>query len=308
MTRPLDPHEPTPEFRAHLEWQLETALRRESRLTAPVVRRHPLRVAVLVVLALAAGGAAGVAAGHVQDARQRSSLTESVMAEVQLVQTRLELAQAEYQDVRRRYETGTAGRESLAEAQQQVRELEAALQRLHLDLEEIRITASAPRNELSAPRVNQRDFVRDRLLLNLQTTQRALATAEERLKQLRERIEVGTAPRVALGEAELRRVEAESQMLLLQTQLELRKRFLEQDLQAQELTAELRRTELTLGYQLAQRELALAQDRLKQLRDQAAVGLAAELEVKRAEVTLLERQLALQRLRKELDTLRSRVK
>ena len=308
MTRPLDPHEPTPEFRAHLEWQLETALRRESRLAAPIARSRPLHVAVLVVVALAVGGAAGVAAGQVQDARQRSSLTKSVMAEVQLVQTRLELAQAEYQDVRRRYETGTAGRESLAEAQQQVRELEGALQRLHLDLEEIRITASSPRNELSAPRVGQRDFVRDRLLLNLQTTQRALATAEERLKQLRERIDVGTAPLAALAEAELGRVQAESEMRLLQTQLDLRKRFLEQDLLAQELAAELRRTELTLGYQLAERELAVAQDRLKQLRDLSAVGLAAELEVKRAEVTLLERQLDLQRLRKELDALGPRVK
>ena len=36
MTGPSHAHEPSPEFRAHLEWQLETAMRRESRLAEPV--------------------------------------------------------------------------------------------------------------------------------------------------------------------------------------------------------------------------------------------------------------------------------
>ena len=76
MTGQLDPHEPTPAFRAHLEWQIATALRRESRLTAPIARAHGWRVAALVLLALALGGAAGVASGRLQDAQQRNSLVQ----------------------------------------------------------------------------------------------------------------------------------------------------------------------------------------------------------------------------------------
>ena len=308
MTGHQDLHEPTPAFRAHLEWQIATALRRESRLTAPVGRHQPWRVAALVFLALMLGGAAGVASGRIQDARQRSSLTESVNAEMQLMETRLQLAEAEYQDARRRYETGTAGRDTLTAAEQQVREATAALRRLQLDLAEIRLTASSPRNELTAPLVGQRDFVRDRLLLELEKTERALAAAEQRAQAVRERIEIGTATKAALAQAEAERLRATSEMRLLQRQVELRKQFLQNALSAEQITLEQRRTELTLRAQLAENELAAAQDRLNDLRKGADAGMVGELEVKRAEVALLERQIELQRLRRELDVLRARAK
>ena len=308
MTDDQDLHEPTPAFRAHLEWQIATALRRESRLTAPVGRDQPWRVAALVFLALMLGGAAGIASGRIQDARQRSSLTESVNAEMQLMETRLQLAEAEYQDARRRYELGTAGRDTLTAAEQQVREATAALRRLQLDLAEIRLTASSPRNELTAPLVGQRDFVRDRLLLELEKTERALAAAEQRTQAVRERIEIGTASKAALAQAEAERLRATSEMRLLQRQIELRKQFLQNKLDAEQITREQRRTELTLRAQLAESELAAAQDRLSELRRGADVGMVGELEVKRAEVALLERQIELQRLRREVDALRARAK
>jgi outer membrane protein TolC len=308
MTGHQDLHEPTPAFRAHLEWQIATALRRESRLTAPVGRHQPWRVAALVFLALMLGGAAGIAAGRIQDARQRSSLTESVNAEMQLMETRLQLAEAEYQDARRRYETGTAGRDTLTAAEQQVREATAALRRLQLDLAEIRLTASSPRNELTAPLVGQRDFVRDRLMLELEKTERALAAAEQRASDLRSRVEIGTASPAALADAQAELLRATAEMRLLQRQLELRKQFLQNALDAEQVMREHRRTELTLRAQLAETELAAAQRRLGDLRSRADLGLAGTLEVKRAEVALLERQIELQRLRRELDVLRARAK
>ena len=64
----------------------------------------------------------------------------------------------------------------------------------------------------------------------------------------------------------------------------------------------------SLRAQLAESELAAAQDRLSELRRGADVGMVGELEVKRAEVALLERQIELQRLRREVDALRSRAK
>ena len=203
MTHPSDPHEPSPEFRAHMQWQIETALRRESRLAAPVGGRlRGFRTAVVVLIALALGGAGGLASAHVQDARQRNRLVEGVRAEMQLTQTRLELAQAEYRDVKQRHEVGLAGRESIRAAEHQLRAMEAALARLQLDLQEIQATAAPPRDDLDAPLVAQRDFVRDRLHLELGTTQRAMAAAEEIVAQLRGRAAVGTASRAALAEAE----------------------------------------------------------------------------------------------------------
>src|SRR5512145_2526886 len=111
---PIESHEPTPEFRAHLEWQIETALRRESRLVAPVTSPPGRWLAALVVVgALAVGGIGGVASERVQDARDRDRLIESVRSEQALAQLRVDLARADYQDARRRFEVGTADRESL---------------------------------------------------------------------------------------------------------------------------------------------------------------------------------------------------
>jgi hypothetical protein len=308
MTGSLDPHEPTPEFRAHLAWQLESALRRQSRLAAPVSRSQALRIAALVVVALAVGGAAGVAAGHVQDAKQRNSLLQNVQSEEQLVRTRLELARAEYDEARRRYELGTAGRESLLVAEHQLRAMEAALKQLQLDLQEIQVTSGAPRNELHAPAAGGRDFVRDRLLLKLQEAQRALAAAEERAAEVRRLVEIGVATPAARMEAAANLARLRAEMQLLHKKVQLRERFVRSDIEAEALAAELRRTELMLGIERAQREIALSRERMELLRRQAEVGLAGQLEVKRAELAVLEAEVELQRMKRELAALSPRAK
>jgi len=309
MTDPFDPHAPSPEFRAHLQWQIETALRRESRLAAPVAgRMRQFRTAIVVLLALAVGGAAGVASGHVQDARQRNSLVESLHAEMELTRTRLALAQAELRDVKDRYDMGLAGRESVRAAEQDVRQMEAALQRLQLDLEEIQASAAPPRNEIDAPLVGQRDFVRDRLMLEMQTAQRKLATADELVTEWKSRLAIGTAPPAALAEAQVDVARVRAEMALLHAKLDLRQRYLQREIPQAEVASTLRRTELTLALQRAQQQIALARERVAQLRRQASVGLAAELEVKRAEVDLLEREIELQRIQRELAALSPRAK
>jgi hypothetical protein len=308
MTGSLDPHEPTPEFRAHLAWQLESALRRQSRLAAPVSRGQTLRIAALVVVALAVGGAAGVAAGHVQDAKQRNSLLQNVQSEEQLVRTRLELARAEYDEVRRRYEIGTAGRESLLVAEQQLRAMEAALERLRLVVQEIQTTSAVPRDDLTAPLAGGRDFVRDRLLLELQAAQRALAAAEERAAEARRQVEIGVAKPAAQMEAAATLARLRAELQLLHKKVQLRERFVRSDIEAEALAAELRRTELLLGIERAQRQIALSRERLNLLRRQAEVGMSGQLEVKRAELAVLEAEVELQQMQRELAALSPRAK
>jgi hypothetical protein len=308
MTGSPDPHEPTPEFRAHLAWQVESALRRESRLASPVIHTHSRRVAVLVVLALAAGGAAGVASGHVQDARQRNSLLQNVESEEQLVRTRLELARAEYDELRRRYEIGTAGRESLQAAEQQLRAMEAALERLRLVVQEIQLTSAVPRDDLTAPLAGGRDFVRDRLLLELQAAQRSLSAAEQRATDVRGRVEIGAASPGARTEAEAHLARMRAEMQLLHKKVQLRERFVRSEIGAEALAAELRRTELTLGIERAQREIVLSRERLERLRRQTEVGMAGQLEVKRAELAVLEAEVELERMQRELAALSPRKK
>ena len=304
MTPTGGSHEVTPEFRAYLEWQIESALRRETRFAAPMSGRLPrVRAAVMVLAALAIGGIAVAASEQVQDARQRDRLIETARSEEALVRLRVELARADFQDARRRFETGTVGRETLQAAESQLRAMEAALARIQIDIEEIRATSAAPRNDLQAPVVGLRDFVRDRLALDLETAQHALVAAEQALAQAQERFRVGVAPRAVQLQAEAEVAQARARMQQLRAMLDLRQRSLRGEIKVEELASALRRTELTFQRERLQREIELARGRVEDVRRLVTTGQATQLDFKRAEVELLEREGELQRIRQELDML-----
>jgi hypothetical protein len=304
MNAPMGAHEPRPEFRSHLEWQIESALRRETRFAAPVAASMPrLRAVLMIAAAVAIGGIAVIASEQVQDARQRDLLIESARSEEALVRVRLDLARADFQDARRRYEVGTAGPETVLAAERQMRSMEKELKRIQLDLEEIRATSAAPRNELNAPVVGQRDFVRERLALDLETAQHALVGAERAVAEARQRMEVGTAPPAARLAAEAELAQARARMQLVRAMLDLRSRALRGEIPPDDVAPTLRRTELTVHRERVQREIELLRRRVEEARSRVEIGLTSQLELKRAEVELLEREVELQRIRRELETL-----
>jgi len=295
-------HEPTPEFLAHLEWQIQTALRREDRLTSPVsASRRRFGAALLIIAALATGGIAGIASERVQDARQRSQLVEAARSEVTLLNVRLELVRATYEDMRRKFEVGTADREALLSVEREVRALEASLARARLDIQEIEMTSSVPRNDLDAPLVGKRDFVRERLALDMAAAQSGLTTAEQAVAQAQQRIEVGAAPAAARLQPEGELAQARLRMQVLRAKLELRQRFLKGEIKADALASEMRRVELTLQRTRSQRELEIARQRVDEVRRLFEVGQGTELDAKRAEVELLERQLEIKGIQRELE-------
>jgi outer membrane protein TolC len=302
MNRPGESDEPTPEFRAHLEWQIQTALRRESRLASPVSgsRRH-FGAALVVIAALATGGIAGIASERIQDARQRNQLIEAARSEVILLNVRLELVRATYQDMRRKFDVGTVDRESLLSVEREMRSLEASLAKGRLDIEEIELTSAAPRNDLDAPLVGKRDFVRERLSLDMAAAESALAAAEQAVAQAQQRIDVGTVPRGARLQPEAELAQARLRMQLLREKLALRERYLKGAIKGDALASETRRVELTLQLARSQRELEIARQRVDEVRRLFEVGQGTELDLKRSEVDLLERQLEMKGIQRELD-------
>jgi outer membrane protein TolC len=265
------------------------------------LRRLP--AALVVAAALATGAVAGVASEQVQDAKQRDRLIESIRSEEQLAKLRIEMAQAEYDDARRRFEVGTGGRDAVDAAERQLRTAQTALARLVLDVEEIRATNAAPRDDLQAPLVAGRDFVRERLALELKAARHALEVAERARAHAQQRVEVGTAKPASVLQAELELEQARSMMLRVQGMIEMRERSLAGGLKAEELAASVRRMELSLQLKRAQRELEIARIRAEEIRRLVETGVATPLDFKRAEVELLEREVELKRLRQELERL-----
>lgn len=309
MTDPLMSHEPSAEFRAHLEWQIETAMRRESRLAEPVTASAPsgwLRTAVIVLVALAIGGAAGIASERVQDVRTRDQLVEGLKTEQALLKTRYELARAELQEAQRRFEVGAVPREVVSEARRHVEAAEAALRRLEIDMREIQETSAAPRNELSAPKVGQSDFVSDRLRVELANAERQLSAAEEAFAKAKRNFEVGLTPNAAMLQADTDVVLARNQLLQLRMRIELRKKYLDEQLNAEQLAESVRRAQLTLEAEATRQQLAAAHVRLQSLKAMVEIGTASQLELKRAEVELLELEVKMKRIQQQIEAPRKK--
>jgi hypothetical protein len=296
--------EPTPEFRARLEWQIQTALRRETRFSEPTAAPRPrARTALLVVAALVIGGAVGWIPGYAQESQERSQLVQNAQSEASLIQLRLELVQKELEQTRRRADVGLVGPEALSAAEDQVRALETALKRNQLDQEEIRATSAAPRNDLQAPLVGQRDFVRERLMLDLANAQRALAAAEQKAAAVHTRHEVGLVEQAEVQRSDLDVEKARTDMQLLAARLDLRRRALQGDIKAEDVAPTLHRQELQLQLRQLQRELELSQTRLANVRRLIAVGIGSEVDVKQAELQILEQQGQMVRLQQQLQAL-----
>ena len=297
-------HEPTNEFRAHLEWQIESALRRESRLNHPVGGRLTrLRSAAMIVAGFVVGGMAVAAAGELQDTRQRDVLIQTAKSEETLLRVRLDLARSEYDDARRRFEVGTTGRATLVEAEHRVHAMETAIKRQQIDIEEIQATSAAPRNELQAPLVGRRDFVRERLALDLAAGERALQAAEQALAEATKRFQTGLAPAAAKLQAEQESLRARATIMLIRAKTEQRQRFIAGLISAEQLTQTIRRLESTAERERVERELVVARTRVEEVRRLVATGLATAIDLKRAELEVLEREAELQRIRREIERL-----
>lgn len=295
---------PRPEFRAHLEWQIESALRREARFAEPSSKRLPRLGSALALLAAMAIGAVGAAAqGGLAESRERDELVSAVKSEQALARMRLDLARAGYDEAKRKVDVGAASRSTLQLAETQLEAIESAMKKLALDVEEIQATAKAPRNDLQAPLVGRRDFVSERLTLDLAAVQHALVAAERDVENTRQRFNVGVANAAALRQAEADLAQAHARMQQLQEMLILRRRAASGELKGDEIAAALRRTDLTVQRARAERELDLARARIEEVRRLVAVGGATSLELKRTEVEVLELELELKRVRQELEKL-----
>jgi hypothetical protein len=289
-----------PEFRAHLEWQIASALRREERFAAPVAAPWTrLRTAVALAAALACGAAAVAATDELHEVRQRDALVEAAKAEEKLNQLRVELARTAVQQARSRFEVGTASRETVQAAEAELRAMEGALARNALNIAEIQATAQPPRDDLQAPLVGTRDFVSERLKLTLAELQHQLAAAEGARAAAQARFEVGLASQAARMQAQGEVVQLTLKLQQMAATLELRKQALSGAIKHEDLVQQLRRLELTTQRQQIEREIEMLRARLQEIRRRTEVGTGGELELKRAELELLERQVNLQRIIQE---------
>jgi outer membrane protein TolC len=256
----------------------------------------------LVVIALTAGAAAGAAPARVQESRQRSDLIAAQEAELRVARMRLDLANAEMQDAQRRFNLGTISRNELAAAEAGLRAMESVVQRISINLDEIRASGLAPRDDISAPLVAERDFVAQRVQLELRAAQDRLLSVEQSVNDVARRQRVGVVSPMELAEAEADLQRARSELRKLTEVLDLRQQVLSQRLSAEESERRLDLIRAVQDRDNLRNMLELAEQRLETVRTRVAIGRseAGELDLKRAELEVLQRRIELSQAERQV--------
>ena len=286
-------HRPTEAFRDYLEGEVTLAFRRDRTL-----RRA--RLAAIVFISAALGLSGGLARAQIRESTQRDSLLEAARADASLVQLRLELLQAQLAKMQRAVAAGAALAESARATDLQVREMQAQLARAAANIEEIKLSALPPRDELNAPLVGGRDFVRDRIQYELMALQAILQAAEAAKSDADRRVRVGAANEGASLDADLDVARARRDLAVEAERLALRKEFLESGTPVDQLSQRLAQMELKLNLAVAQSSLNLARQRAALMERLKAAGVADEVEMLKAQLQLKEQERALMELARQL--------
>lgn len=163
---------PDPQFVASLEWQLASESRRRSRFPEPATsgrgRRFNLALAAaLLVSGLVVGAGGVVAAEKAQVGARRAALLARTDILIETAERRREFAAEALAETERAVAAGFVSEGGAAVARGRFAEAETEVARLKLDHEEIVAAAAPPRSDLGAPLVGGRDFVAERLKLDL---------------------------------------------------------------------------------------------------------------------------------------------
>jgi outer membrane protein TolC len=239
----------------------------------------------------------------VRDSTRRDSLLDAVRAELQMLTLRQDLAKAQLAEATRQLNAGMLSSADVGQANAEVQALQAQLMKLQLNLQEIQRAAQPPRDELNAPLVGGRDFVKERIDVDLSRAQQQLAAADARLQEVERRVRAGVESDVAqqLALADVARVQ--EMFGVLAERLALRREFIEKGTPAEQLAQRLEMAQLRASIRSTQQMLELAKAQADRARRLRAIGTISELDAMRAEVDVKERELALAQLNMQLKRL-----
>jgi len=306
-------HEPRQEFVNDLELLLRAELRGRSR-AARTRSWFPqstvavaLTIAAVAMVSMAAGGTVVATAYEARLNQQRDRLLDSFEQRAVVAKQRLALATQQLRDVQERVSIGIEPPEAVPEIRLKVTEAEAELKSIELDIAEIKATGREPMNTLSAPLVSGRDFVTERMHVEMTVPAAALGAEKARVQTARTRFEVGLTKAIEVEEAESRLIDLESAVEVFQRKIAIRQTFLkgglpgpEADLRGLEAETDLRRTALA-------RRIGVARKHVTDLKGRIETGTANSLNLAEAELRLQELQLEMSKADYELLLIRKQL-
>jgi DNA-binding XRE family transcriptional regulator len=305
-----DKHEPSKEFIDRLEWEIGGEVRRRNRhARVPPWVPQSERTAVLaltgIVLVSMAFGAAGIAAAYqVQTGQWRGDLISGLEQRAEVARQRLKLSIDAQNNTERRLSLGHGNREDVLEVRAKAAEAEAQVQSLESQIEEVRVAGREPSNEISAPIVKGRDFVSERLQIEMAVPQAVLEFEGLRLRELERSVSLGAVSPLELEEAKSRVAEADAGVQAFRKKLEIRQQFLARKIDA--ATAELRilEAEAELNERALAPKIELARKESQSTAAKVRIGAASTMD--QAEAAMRLEELEMERAKANLDLARVR--
>ena len=291
-------YRPSAEFRERLEWELMRSHRRAERADGGARRQHAswIRAAVIAIVSIALGTTAGLASAQIGRSAERDSLLAAARADASLVKMRRDIARAEADDIARKVRVGLEGEQAGARANAEARAMELQLARAGLNIDEINASGHAPRDDLNAPLIAGRDFVKQRIEIEAAAAQQQLTAAEGDQALIDRRVRVGAATDVErlAGLVEIAR--ARAAMAVLVQKLALRAEFIEKGTSIDELARRLNKAQLEQDAAITQAGLVLAEARADIVEKQHKLGIADDAQMMRARLEVMSRQLEMTRI------------
>jgi hypothetical protein len=297
--------EPDSQFLDKLEWQLSSEFRRMSRLKPAAGKIAVPRWVVAFSLAagvLLTGVAATKAADSIKGAWRKRIEIARLETDLKLKRAVLEFKKESASKAEKQASLGLIPEDEYLALKLETERSALDLEGSGLDLEEVKASGETPRNELYAPLVGGRDFVSDRMMIERRVLELDLGLRRERLGRIKQRVDLGAAPRDELDDVLASIAFQESGIGDIEKRLALRKRFLAGTITAEEVEIEDRVTAVEGDLRQAQWTVDSVKKRLESLQAKAAVGMISDTEVQRAQLGLdyAQARLSLALLEKDI--------
>ncbi len=205
----------------------------------------------------------------------------------------LELAQAEEQDahdrlgdVERLHQASAASDEELARARLELSEARAERERRALDLLETQETGEPPRRDLAAPRLGDRDFVTERLRIELDLATARTVQREQAHARLEALVQAGAVSDDDRERSATDVKVAQARERAVAQRLELRRAFVAGELQRNRIEQLAMLVKVQTATQIAETRLAAARKTLQTVRALAEAGLASSRNVRELQTTV----------------------
>ena len=299
-------YEPDDQFVDRLEWQLSSEYRRASRLKSSTgkiaVSRRMVAIAITIGV-LMTGVAVTKAADYIKESWQKKIEMARVETEVELKKVQLESIREMASEIKARVSNGLIREDEYQAMKIAVKNAELDFKRSLLNLDEVKMSGEIPRNELYAPIVGGRDFVSERLkieIMEVEMLQKQLNIHLERFSQLvKQNLVQENEMDIVQAEIAMQKVKIDK----IQERLDLRKRFLAEEITAREVELKGRLTAAENNCHLAQSKVDSLQEQLSRLQTLETQGTVSHMEVKQLEFALDAAQAELKLAALEMDVL-----